>query len=899
MKLFKKKRGVARYSSEISKFVGISNTVENDEEDKNVEKKKTRKELRKDKRQLKKTKKHAFFSKNKVLDKQDEQITVEKKPMKVKKAKKIKTKEDGYVSKVEYIRKKQQLQSIHQDTKEISFWEKRLKINKQNTKKVPKSFIDEGLDYLLDFCDSENRESLKELDLSDADSEFQDDVLEVLRRKEIPSSSDKKRKLSEVKSDESKDATAKNIVKNNVKRVKWADQKETDFLEENDGDNMQILSDSSDSGNKENSNFEIKDNSDSENEANSDSENVGNSDSENEGNSDSENEGNSDSENEGNSGSENEGNSEPEDEKNLVEKSFSESEDNFEDGDDVSKDSDSKKSKKGCWEDIYGRMRDSDGNVMENAQNVGKYVPPAQRILSTDEAVKKERIKKQLKGLLNRLSESNMKPISSQIEDMYMNHSRHDMNETLIQLLIQSCVSPALTPERLVTEHAMLISILHANVGTEVGAFVVQAIADRFNALLSENENHGEGKECDNLLHLLAQIYNFKVIHCTLVCDILKKLGEIFNEKDLDLILMLLKSVGFTLRKDNPTLLKEVISDLQGKAVTLITSEDQSRIRFMLDILMAIKNNNMQKIPNYDPSRIEHLKKMSRSMIRKGSYISELRVSLRDLLDVRERGRWWIVGSAWSGQIDNVEENKKKRKEEIEGNQSVLEESVSEKILDLAYKQRMNTDTRKNIFCIIMTAEDYIDAFTKLLKLGLKNQQEREIIFVCLDCCLQEKKFNPYYSFILEKLCTYERRFQMTMQCAIWDKLKETETLSKTHWSNLAQLVSKLILRKGLCISVLKVIEFSDMNKKLVRFLRQIFLSILLHDSETACQEVFQKVPPSPKFRMFREGLRLFIRHFVLRNKETLTSEDLVNKLEYRCDLADAALLAAEAKVRL
>jgi nucleolar MIF4G domain-containing protein 1 len=43
------------------------------------------------------------------------------------------------------------------------------------------------------------------------------------------------------------------------------------------------------------------------------------------------------------------------------------------------------------------------------------------------------------------------------------------MNEALTDLLFESLVAHVLTPERLVMEHAMLVAILHANVGTEVG----------------------------------------------------------------------------------------------------------------------------------------------------------------------------------------------------------------------------------------------------------------------------------------------------------------------------------------------------------------------------------------------------------------------------------------------
>lgn len=50
-----------------------------------------------------------------------------------------------------------------------------------------------------------------------------------------------------------------------------------------------------------------------------------------------------------------------------------------------------------------------------------------------------------------------------------MRHSRNDMNDSLLSLITEALVGKVLTSERLVMEHAMLIAILHANVGMEVG----------------------------------------------------------------------------------------------------------------------------------------------------------------------------------------------------------------------------------------------------------------------------------------------------------------------------------------------------------------------------------------------------------------------------------------------
>lgn len=41
---------------------------------------------------------------------------------------------------------------------------------------------------------------------------------------------------------------------------------------------------------------------------------------------------------------------------------------------------------------------------------------------------------------------------------------------------------------------------------------------------------------------------------------------------------------------------------------------------------------------------------------------------------------------------------------------------VSAQVLKLAQKQRMNTDVRRSVFCTLVTSEDFLDAFDKLLR---------------------------------------------------------------------------------------------------------------------------------------------------------------------------------------
>ncbi|KAJ8931819.1 hypothetical protein NQ314_015215 [Rhamnusium bicolor] len=536
--------------------------------------------------------------------------------------------------------------------------------------------------------------------------------------------------------------------------------------------------------------------------------------------------------------------------------------------------------------------------IIENCQkkNEEKYIPPAVRaklVTGMPEDKKRleklNRLKRQLKGLLNRLAESNMHNIATQMEELYMNNSRNDMNDTLTNLMMESLISQVVTPERLLIEHIVLITVLHANVGTEVGAHFLQSIIKKFDEYVNVNQDV-ENKTLDNIVNIVSQLYNFKLFEAKLLYEILYKLSTKFEEKDVECILNILKSVGFTLRKDDPLALKNLILDLQKRAAN--TSEevrDNPRVKFMLEILLAIKNNNVTKIPNYDTSYSERLKKLMKGFIRKGNYVTQLSISLEDLLKAEERGKWWVVGSAWTG---NAPENKKLET-------SSKAEGFPEKLLELARKQRMNTDTRRNIFCIIMSAEDYLDAFEKLLRLSLKNQQEREIINVILHCCLQEKAYNPYYAVLAQKFCEFDRKYQMTIKCSIWDKLKSLDDHSGSQISNLAKMLTHLFLEKGLPISTLKIVQFSELDKVTLRFMRQILLGILLHKDEDSCLSVFENVAQSDKLKLFRESLRLFIHHFLLKNlKLGETHEHEKSLLEIRAKMVERVLMSKEGKMK-
>ncbi|KAG7158581.1 uncharacterized protein LOC121878583 [Homarus americanus] len=538
----------------------------------------------------------------------------------------------------------------------------------------------------------------------------------------------------------------------------------------------------------------------------------------------------------------------------------------------------------GVTEDIYGRLRDKEGNVIENKKDAagdGKYIPPALRklmALDTDEKKKEQlaNLKKTLKGLLNRLAESNMAGIASQIEGLYIKYSRNDMNDILTNLFMDSLVAPSLTPERLVQEHVMLVAILSANVGNEVGAHIMNEFVIRWNdemGCLVPGENDVT-KEVDNLLLVIANLYNFRVMDPQLVYDILHKLTIGFTDKEVELILLVLRSVGFTLRKDDPLALKSLITEIQAQAsIAQAKNEGNveiSRVRFMLEVLQAIRNNNMAKMPNYDPSNVEHLKKVLKGLVRKGMHSTPLNVSLEDLLKARECGRWWIVGSAWSGDLPGEKLPLGQRQLDIANKNKVLENKFSEKFKERAGKLQLSRPPRINILYIITEgSEDYLDAFEKLLQLSLPSQQERELFNVILLCSQKSKVYNPFFAHLADRMCKFDKKFKRLLQFALWDKFTVIEAMNPRETANLGKFVTHLIGENGINLSVFKNISFMEVSSQMISFLRQTLIALILHPAGAdAVERIFSELCASPKLHMLRQSLRIFILKF-LRTKKT------------------------------
>ena len=149
----------------------------------------------------------------------------------------------------------------------------------------------------------------------------------------------------------------------------------------------------------------------------------------------------------------------------------------------------------------------------------------------------------------------------------------------------------------------------------------------------------------------------------------------------------------------------------------------------------------------------------------------------------------------------------------------------------------------------------------------------------------------------------------MACQFAVWDRLKQIGELGRGQLSNLAQFSKALIAARAQSLGLLKVIEFADMDKPRVRYLRAVLGGLLAELGEAELTECFKGVAAQSGLDTFRQSLRLFLSHFLLNQvqsedtsivlHQTVQRAGVTEQIRERVALAERALLSGSSRLKL
>lgn len=190
-------------------------------------------------------------------------------------------------------------------------------------------------------------------------------------------------------------------------------------------------------------------------------------------------------------------------------------------------------------------------------------------------------LRRQINGLLNRLSEQTKDSITRSLKAVYEGNSVTITSHALNSCVTNACSNSSQIMTTLTPLYSAVIAALHFTVGVEAGAFILEKTFLRFDQILTEE--HHDAAETEehslisdklpaNLLMLIVYLYNFRVIHHILIIEILdrltsgwKDIGNEMKPMEAELILIIIEHCGASLRNDDPMSLKRIIGSVNQR----------------------------------------------------------------------------------------------------------------------------------------------------------------------------------------------------------------------------------------------------------------------------------------------------------------------------------------------
>ncbi|KAG1362227.1 nucleolar MIF4G domain-containing protein 1 [Cocos nucifera] len=498
-------------------------------------------------------------------------------------------------------------------------------------------------------------------------------------------------------------------------------------------------------------------------------------------------------------------------------------------------------------------------HVEETSVDAGvKYVAPHLRARANAEPEEFSQVRRRVRGLLNKLSESNVESITEDVATLFQSVPRSVGCQIIGEEVVASCSGGPRGSEQYAAVFATFVAGLACLVGIDFSAKLLASLAKSF-----EDEYLKEdGLSLRNLTLLLSCMCIFGVCSSDLLYDLLSVLTKRLTELDVSAILTILQCCGMKLRSDDPTAMKDFVLGIQNRVNELKSLSESKedgkskinskRMEFMLEMICDIKNN--KKRPKEDTAHHTRMKKWLQKLRAEDVLLRGLKWS--KLLDPDKKGLWWLTGDV-APTTDNVEDVPMAISKEV------LE---AQKLVQLAAAQRMNTDLRRAIFCIIMSGEDYLDAFEKLLRLDLSGKQDREIMRVLVDCCLQEKVFNKYYTVLASKLCSHDKNHKFSLQYCLWDHFRELESMELNRSMNLARFVAEMLSSFSLSLAILKAVDLTDpaqLTPKMIMHFRMLFEAVF-QNTDALVWNIFTRISALPELEMLRSSLVFFIKQYVV-----------------------------------
>ncbi|OLY77681.1 Pre-mRNA-splicing factor CWC22 [Smittium mucronatum] len=474
-----------------------------------------------------------------------------------------------------------------------------------------------------------------------------------------------------------------------------------------------------------------------------------------------------------------------------------------------------------------------------NKKPGGVYIPPArmremeeQKVISEPLSAKKkheleknrqkeywEKLKKGVRGLVNKVNVTNIKEISHQIFDQNLIRGRGLFCRYIIRAQSQS---QTFTPV-----YSALVSVINSRLPI-LGELLINRLVIQFRKAYQRDDK----AKCLSTTQFLAHLTNQRIVHEILAFQILQLLLENPTDDSVEIAVGFMKEVGSFLSALSPKVLNAVIETFRS---ILHEADIDKRSQYMIEVLLQVRREGFKdnlSIPDGldlvdEDDQIVHEVSIEDESIEVHDELDIFRFddNFQENEDKYNSIKMEIIGDSDTSESgseagsdeDDLSESEEAPTDSKAGTTTIIKDLTETELLNL----------RKTIYLTIMSSLGFEEASHKLLRIQIPENDLKELSGMLIECCSQERAYKSFYGLVGERLCKVKDRLRDAFCYSFVDCYVHIHRYETNHIRHIARFFGHLLSSGAIPFTVFSCVTLSEEETTASS---RIFLKILMQD---------------------------------------------------------------------